>query len=211
MAKKNLNLNSLSRYSKQSPRLVLEEHGHCEVPAGCGGVVLRWINPHEELPIIMNLHRNGELEVYLDGSPLSSARPLVKYGQHTLAFRATGFNTDYGLLMFVAIYSERDSYVGVIPPDNAHPLIVSVPDGTWKYLLTEPPDDSWMHNGYDDSKWMQMVERHLPLLSEEHDQRLFAEWKAFGATELGIQGKGSVGEIVCVRKEFCLSTQDMGR
>jgi hypothetical protein len=208
MAKKDLKLNSLSRYAKQSPRLVLEEHGHCEVPAGCGGVVLRWINPHQEIPIIMNLHRNGRIEVYLDGSPLASARPLVKYGQHTLAFRVTEFKKDYGLLMFVGIYSERDSYVGVIPPESAHPLIVSVPDGTWKYLLTEPPDDSWMHNGYDDSKWIQMVERHLPLPNEEHNQKLFAEWKAFGAKELGIVEKRAVGEVIWLRKEFYLSAQN---
>ena len=35
-------LNSVDRFRKKSERLVLEEHGHCEVPAGCGGVVLRW-------------------------------------------------------------------------------------------------------------------------------------------------------------------------
>jgi hypothetical protein len=41
MAGKDLRLNSLSRYTKRSPEYVLEEHSHCEVPAGCGGVVLR--------------------------------------------------------------------------------------------------------------------------------------------------------------------------
>jgi hypothetical protein len=33
VADRDLKLNSLSRYSKESPLLILEEHGHCEVPA----------------------------------------------------------------------------------------------------------------------------------------------------------------------------------
>jgi hypothetical protein len=30
---RDLKLNSIDRYVKSSPRFVLEEHGHCEVPA----------------------------------------------------------------------------------------------------------------------------------------------------------------------------------
>jgi hypothetical protein len=37
-----LSLNSIDRYRKRSNRLILEEHRSCELPAGCGGVVLRW-------------------------------------------------------------------------------------------------------------------------------------------------------------------------
>lgn len=37
MPDQNLKLNSLSRYTKQSPNLVLQECEHCEVPAGCAG------------------------------------------------------------------------------------------------------------------------------------------------------------------------------
>ena len=33
-----LRLNTLNRFRKHSPRLLLEEYSHCEVPAGCGGV-----------------------------------------------------------------------------------------------------------------------------------------------------------------------------
>ncbi len=32
-----LNLNSLSRFSKKSSTMILEVYSHCEVPAGCGG------------------------------------------------------------------------------------------------------------------------------------------------------------------------------
>ncbi len=48
---KGLNLNNLDRYTKLSPRFVLEEYSHCEVPAGCGGIVLRWRNPEVGIPI----------------------------------------------------------------------------------------------------------------------------------------------------------------
>ena len=44
MPDRQLRINTLSRYRGRPPRLVLEEHNHCEVPAGCGGVVLRWRN-----------------------------------------------------------------------------------------------------------------------------------------------------------------------
>ncbi len=50
-----LRLNSIDRYVKRSPHFVLEEHGHCEVPAGCGGVVLRWLNPATTVPVRLEL------------------------------------------------------------------------------------------------------------------------------------------------------------
>ena len=43
--KPDLRLNELERFRKTSSRLALEAHSHCEVPAGCGGVVLRWTRP----------------------------------------------------------------------------------------------------------------------------------------------------------------------
>ena len=60
-------LNSLERFRKQSPRLVLEEHSHCEVPAGCGGVVLRWRNPLAGLPLLVHFYAPGKSTLYLDG------------------------------------------------------------------------------------------------------------------------------------------------
>src|SRR5687768_6072864 len=65
-----LKLNGLSRYAKESPRLVLEEYGHCEVPAGCGGVVLRWRNPDQPIPMVVHsFSGNGTLDYQgLDGT-----------------------------------------------------------------------------------------------------------------------------------------------
>ena len=47
-------LNSLERFRKRSPRLLLEQYDSCEVPAGCGGVVLRWRDPHAARPVVVS-------------------------------------------------------------------------------------------------------------------------------------------------------------
>jgi hypothetical protein len=52
MPSDDVRLNSLDAFTKKSPRFILEEHGGGEVPAGCGGVVLRWINPAAAEPHI---------------------------------------------------------------------------------------------------------------------------------------------------------------
>jgi len=63
----NQHLNSLGRFRKQPGRLVLEEHSHCEVPTGCGGVVLRWRNPHAVLPVTMHLYTPVRATLLVDG------------------------------------------------------------------------------------------------------------------------------------------------
>lgn len=62
MAKKrDLVVNDLSRYEKSSARLVLEDYSSCEVPAGCGGGILRWIDPREALPLTLHLWKAARL------------------------------------------------------------------------------------------------------------------------------------------------------
>ena len=46
-----LTLNALSRYEKRSADLALLQYDHCEVPAGCGGAILRWIEQAKKLPM----------------------------------------------------------------------------------------------------------------------------------------------------------------
>src|SRR5512135_2178963 len=94
-----LRLNSIERFTKQSPRLVLEQHSHCEVPAGCGGVVLRWRDPAAGVPLIMRLYAAGESTSLLDGRPPPSARSIVPFGPHVFGFTVTGFDPAYLVLM----------------------------------------------------------------------------------------------------------------
>src|SRR5262245_63731889 len=87
MADRDLKLNSLSRYSKQSPRLILEEYGHCEVPAGCGGAILRWRNPDEPIPMSVRYIylNNGQPDITLDGKRIGiGSRIPVTFGKHVL-------------------------------------------------------------------------------------------------------------------------------
>src|SRR5213075_3290995 len=81
---RDLKLNPL-RYTKQSSSLVLEQHSHCEVPAGCGGVVLRWRDP-TNIPLEVDLYLEGKASFAIDGVPTKSSRPLVAIGAHVLSF-----------------------------------------------------------------------------------------------------------------------------
>jgi hypothetical protein len=78
MADRELDLNTI-RAIKQSPGLVLEEHGHCEVPAGCGGVVLRW-RRRVQIPIQIWLHTVASKTVYLDGVEYAGETMIVAVG-----------------------------------------------------------------------------------------------------------------------------------
>jgi len=213
MTKKNLKLNSLSRYSKQSSRLVLEEHGHCEVPAGCGGVVLRWKNSHHQsIPFQMDFHTHGKVDFFLDGKEPSSSRPLLSYGEHVLAFRISQSLTSRllskpkpGLLMFAGFYDESKMEVNFIGENQKSIYILSEPDGTWKYSLTKPANDSWLYSEFDDSDWRPMVLKSPPEPNENEIKHYrLRKLKELGAQELGII---HVGKTVWIRKSFILSKE----
>ena len=165
MPDRDININELSRYVKASPRLVLEEHSHCEVPAGCGGVVLRWRDPAEGLPVELWLLTAGEADGYLDGRKAPNGRPILSYGPHVLATRITGAEvTNHqefqektsripGILMFAATCETT-----VDPSKPASSRILSAADGTWKYVLTELPGDQWTQPEFDDTGWPSMRE-----------------------------------------------------
>ncbi len=189
MSDRDLRLNSVSRYSKESSRLVLEEHGHCEIPAGCGGVVLRWFNPLRAMPLEFWAYVNGEKEFTLDGKSLKSARPLVEYGEHVLTFVISGFDVKAGIFMFAAVdesKAKNKSSVTDEPVQRAE--ILSNDDGSWRYTLIPPSDDAWMRVGFDDTTWKPLAHRPVPeptkvdAKSYWHDQLI-----KLGAKGLGIE------------------------
>lgn len=67
-------LNSIDRFRKRPQRFVLEEHGHCEIPAGCGGVVLRWRNPQAAVPDAQRAFQAQALKTAMD---IAQARWLL--------------------------------------------------------------------------------------------------------------------------------------
>jgi hypothetical protein len=85
-----LRINTLHRFAKHSPRLVLQEYSHCEVPAGCGGVVIRWYDPAGGTPatlrvVVVDAH--GEL--WIDGVQLATSWLQLVPGPHVVALHVT--------------------------------------------------------------------------------------------------------------------------
>jgi hypothetical protein len=87
-----LELNTLHRFAKHSPRLVLEEYSHCEVPAGCGGAILRWRDPDEGIPLQLAVAADGDVTVLVDGG-FVGARFALAPGSHTIAVAVTNART----------------------------------------------------------------------------------------------------------------------
>ncbi|MGI5146626.1 hypothetical protein ACQEVC_09610 [Plantactinospora sp. CA-294935] len=206
MRDRELRLNSVSRYAKESPLFILEEHGHCEVPAGCGGVVLRWRDPLAGIPLRIRLHAAGECRMLLDGAEPPSARPVVPYGEHVLACTVAEVDPAYIALMFAAVYGPGDSHVDSTPEPAGETSILSTVDGTWRWSSTEPADDAWTRTGFDDTGWapMELRAEHRPPEGTGWDQ---AGYQVRQLGELGAVGLGvpdGTGPI-WVRKTFRLA------
>jgi hypothetical protein len=197
-----LRLNSISRYSKQSSEYTLEVHSHCEVPAGCGGVVLRWRNPRLSVPLEIWTYTTSEAQFFLDGVIPTSGRPLVPYGEHVLAWIITSFDPAAIVLACSATYEEtqRPIHVHVIPPTVQSVSILSAPDGTWRYTFTPPPG-TWTRPDFDDSAWPAMVARPVGEEELRKNYRL-KRIHALGAQSLGVVGSS---HTVWVRRRFSLT------
>ncbi|GAA3742952.1 hypothetical protein GCM10022225_28150 [Plantactinospora mayteni] len=210
MRDRELKLNSVSRYAKESPLFILEEHGHCEVPAGCGGVVLRWRDPLAGIPLRIRLYTAGECRMLLDGAEPPSARPVVPYGEHVLAFTVAEVDPGYIALMFAAVHRPAgDSHVDSTPEQTGETSILSTVDGTWRWTSTEPADDRWSGLDFDDTDWAPMEPRagHRPPEGTGWDQ---AGYQVGQLAELGAVGLGvpdGTGPI-WVRKTFHLAPDD---
>lgn len=210
MAERDLKLNSLGRYGKSSSRLILEEHSHCEVPAGCGGVVLRWRNPNSGLLFILHFFGNGKGTPLLDGEALTSARPLISFGEHVLSLAVTDIVPGSAILGFAGIHDESQlNFPRVSQPSGQKISILSTTDGSWKYLTTEPADDTWRRPGFDDSHWHPMSACAPPLLDKQDMKKHRLETiLKLGAAPLGIESESSQAWI---RKSFTISQDPLKR
>lgn len=144
MADDELRLNSLDRFRKRSPKLVLEEHSHCEVPAGCGGVVLRW-RDSGAIPFRMWLATPGrEAQAWIDGEVSQSAVPTLVPGVHVLALQVA-VAPGGGVLVFAGTTDPEETEA---QPSHLHTTVCSAPDGSWSYSLTPPEDGAWLRPGF---------------------------------------------------------------
>ena len=216
MSDRDLRLNSVSRYSKESSRLVLEEHSSCEIPAGCGGVVLRWFNPLRALPLEFRMYVKGDVKFALDGNVLKSARPLVDYGEHVVSFVVSRYKLNEGFLMFAATVESKAKAAPALKEKSVSDNeFISDGDGSWKYTLNEPSDDSWMTTGFDDRHWQTLVLRTVTKPSEKGsgaywlDKMLELGAKGLGMEDIGwsakLFGKTRSSDPIWIRKVFTLT------
>ena len=188
MADDELRLNTVERFSKHSTRLVLEEHGHCEVPAGCGGVVLQWHDPDAGLPVTVQLVGSiGRGQVFIDGERMEHARIVLPFGPHQVAIRLEEVKAPYWFVL------------GVVPrlaagPGNEEvvPELSSAANGTWQ-ATTDDPGDAWQALDFDDGDWTRLAA--APPLSDEQLGRDGYGYRAamrHGATALALPESATV-------------------
>lgn len=200
---RDLKLNSLSRFSKSSPRLILEEYSHCEVPAGCGGVVLRWRKPDEPLTMWVDQNASSKRDSFaLDGKVFLTIHRLnISWGYHVFAMSFEDVNLSNGLLLFSASVDEQ--FMRILQPEG-EPKILSKPDGKWKYTLNTPADN-WQSLDFDDSDWSPMVAKRLSNKPfHGHDMSKFHQrTRDLGAEDLGVAEDSGVSHV-WVRRAFYL-------
>ncbi|MEO8702196.1 MAG: hypothetical protein ABI867_19285 [Kofleriaceae bacterium] len=134
-----LRINTLHRFAKHSPRLILHEYSHCEVPAGCGGVVLRWIDPADGRPVITRVLGDATSTVWLDGKPTTSSLGMLRTGMRVIA---------------VAVMPEKPCAFVVSLAHDADQQrdVIHLGAPVWRCTATSPPA-GWERPDFDDTSW----------------------------------------------------------
>jgi hypothetical protein len=179
-------LNSLHRFRKRSNRLVLEEHGHCEIPAGCGGVVLRWRNPLAALPLSIAVYLRARGACWIDGAEVQLGRLDLAPGSHVLAVAIEEVERTGALILFAACHDPRE-YSGRSKPSRGQRVlkVLTSADGTWRYTLTPPPAE-WMALAFEDQDWPALAPARTPNLKYSDD----GGYACQRCVELGAAGLG---------------------
>jgi len=138
-------LNSLQRFRREAAeRMTLEEYSSCEVPAGCGGVVLRWHDPDEGVPVVFHSAFQANCEAKLNGSPLHS-RGVLPWSESLLTLELSEIDASLPFLFA----TRRD------PVEEGQDAIIetgcSRSDGSWK--VSTKLESGWEGIDFDDSHW----------------------------------------------------------
>ncbi len=157
-------LNSLSRFRKASSRLILETHSHCEVPAGCGGVVLRWRNPNVSQTLLFHLYTPGKVTLAVDGMPCQTARVDLAPGSHVLSLHVQNVDLAAGLIMLAALPHPRTVAYN---EEKKAVRFRTEGDGSWRCSSQEPTSAAWMTTDFDDTEWTSLLEVSTPELARE--------------------------------------------
>lgn len=191
--KRDLVVNDLARYAKSSERLVLEEYSSCEVPAGCGGGILRWIDPAEALPLHLRLWATGEAELFFDGAPTRSSRLDARPGRHVLALRVTPKDRAPPQLALALSYSDETLSKGAFEPGRSRSIgrKIAILSGAGPRIVAtsiEPAGDAWRQPGFDDGAWSTLTREEPPQKSGEREDYHLRHVRETGAHVLGLRG-----------------------
>ncbi len=138
-----LKINTLHRFAKHSPRLVLQEYSHCEVPAGCGGVVIRWYDPTGGVPAIVRVLLLGSsADVWLDGKELATSYVQLVPGQHVIAMH----------LRPVEGHANRIVTIGAVYDADGDTEVIQRGGPRWR-IASAQPDETWIAPGFVDHAW----------------------------------------------------------
>jgi hypothetical protein len=181
-------INSLDRFRKQPTRLVLETYDHCEVPAGCGGVVFRWRRAECDREVAFTYFGQGGPTVWVDGEEMIARRADLRAGPHLLALRLDNAPLSGVLFMMVgAVRSQRMMHWPVV--------FRTLADGGWFYRLTEP-GEGWQTGAGDG--WSPLVGVAYPPEPERNQPGRWSYRRCVdeGAACLGVpDGPGGVGTV----------------
>ena len=194
-----IDINSVERFSKQSKKLILEELNRCEVPAGCGGVVLRWLSLEHGLSVGFRIrHFDAESQVYCNGQYLPNCCTNLPFSPGVLAIHIEKRVDDFDWFSVVANHT---SYTREAQHGETIPELSLSDDGTWKFT-TEPPTENWTEIEFNDSSWETMEEAKSNFDSvPENREWLFRRLNEDNTPRLSIPRAE-----VWIRKHFDLTT-----
>lgn len=175
-----LKLNDLDRYHKRSDSLILQEYSHCEVPAGCGGVVLRWVDLDEAVPLTVYAAAVGGVTLSLDGAAARAALLTVPLGDHVVGMHVIGGKAEDTSVQVAGVFRPNPLHDGAEAPQV---LLCSSGDSPWR-ATTREPAAGWDAPGFDDRAW-----RELSALAPSSSDALRwsqREVEKYGAVALGL-------------------------
>ncbi|MFO0592404.1 MAG: hypothetical protein U0441_32975 [Polyangiaceae bacterium] len=186
--KRDLVVNDLSRYQKASGRLVLEDYSHCEVPAGCGGGILRWIDPSTKVPLKMWLWGSGKTAVLFDGAEMRSSRLDVQSGRHVLAIHLTPKEGRPPQIALALLFSDEGYGAGIDGPSRTGQSGVSIQLVSGKSLRlraqTKEPPAGWTVAEYDDAAWTEL--RPVEPIFDKYEDWALRQAERSGAQCVGL-------------------------
>lgn len=200
MAKpRDLELNTLERYYKRSDRLVLESYSSCEVPLGCGGSLVRWVDPEQALPLVVRADfGNRKATVLLDGEEQKRSRFMVSPAKHVLALI---FERSAQPLSFrLSLTYETDKVADKTRFKRPNTIVATADDGTW-FATTTEPSEPWLTAP-------EVVPGFVSLRAMPPPRRDKDRWIDHRTEKLPSIGMSTIESMVWVRKVFSVRCDD---